>query len=188
MQQLTRLLIMAWLLHPLATLPDNLHQQPLFKIERSKNANIVQYDAQLNPDGTLFQKQPVIVYWVRLAEQGQVKKLSWLQRVFAYGFKAKTGETENSVDLFMAVDFGQPVSVISVHGTWHATIRSDQRLVLLEKIFVQAEDRGLTTKVEYIELSGKDADTGSAVTERLEPCAGRSRSFCKPRTGTESDG
>jgi Domain of unknown function (DUF4833) len=33
--------------------------QPLFYIERTLNANIVRYDAQLNSNGTLDQKEPV---------------------------------------------------------------------------------------------------------------------------------
>jgi hypothetical protein len=158
---------------------------PLFRIERSKNANIVQYDLQLAPDGTLFKDEPVKVYWLRLAEQGQVKKLSWLQRVFAYGFKARPSDQPDSVDLFMTADIGQPVRVQRLDGSYRATIRIDDQLVLLEKIFVQAKDSGLATIVEYIELFGTRADDGEMISERLIPCRKMSRSFCKPGPETE---
>ena len=42
--------------------------QSLFVIERSKNANVVQYDARLTADGVLDPKEPVKVYWILLAE------------------------------------------------------------------------------------------------------------------------
>jgi hypothetical protein len=158
---------------------------PLFKIERSKNANIVQYDVQLEPDGSLREKEPVSVYWVRHAEQGQVKKLSWLQRVFAYGFKARPGPEPGSVDLTMAADIGQQVRLQMYQGAYRATIIIDDQLVLLEKIFVQARDNGLATVVEHIELHGAIAASGEPVTERLEPCRKMSRSFCKPRSETK---
>jgi predicted small lipoprotein YifL len=44
--------------------------QPLFIIEHSKDANVVQYDARLTADGNLDPKEPVIVYWVIRAEDG----------------------------------------------------------------------------------------------------------------------
>ena len=37
-----------------------LDRQDLFRIERSKNANIIQYDAQVRPDGKLDRKKPVV--------------------------------------------------------------------------------------------------------------------------------
>jgi len=46
--------------------PAQKKTQPLFIIERSKNANIVHYDAQLTASGKLDPNEPVIVYWVLL--------------------------------------------------------------------------------------------------------------------------
>lgn len=69
----------------------------LFRIERNKNANIIQYAAQVQEDGTLHRKKPVTAYWVRLAEQGQEKKLTWTQRKFAYGFDVTLSEDNHSV-------------------------------------------------------------------------------------------
>ena len=48
---------------------------PLFIIERSKNANVVHYDARLTADGKLDPKEPVIAYWVLLAKDGRREKL-----------------------------------------------------------------------------------------------------------------
>ncbi|MFB3077782.1 MAG: DUF4833 domain-containing protein [Lysobacterales bacterium] len=68
--------------------PGAIEQQHLFKIERSKNANIVQYDARVLPDGKLDPDKPVVGYWIRLAEDGRKMKLRFLEKRFAYGFRA----------------------------------------------------------------------------------------------------
>ena len=43
-------------------------QQPLFTIARSTNANLVQYDARVLSSGALDPKQPVVAYWMMLAQ------------------------------------------------------------------------------------------------------------------------
>ena len=62
---------------------------PLFIIERSKNANVVHYDARLTADGKLDPKDPVIAYWVLSAEDGRREELSWIEKKKAYGFDIK---------------------------------------------------------------------------------------------------
>ena len=187
MRNIPILLILVIFLQPSILLADDLERHPLFKIERSKNANILQYDAQIRPDGTLDKKKPVVVYWVRLAEQGQIKKLSWIQRVFAYGFKTRQDPRSDSVSLDMAVDIGQPVKVQRVNGVYRATLTIDDRLMVLERIYIRTIENGLLTKVKSIELFGWGADDDEVMYERLEPCGKSSKSFCKPRTHTEGD-
>lgn len=187
MRNLIVVLMFALSLHPLVLMAEEPGRLPLFKIERSKNANILQYDAQVNQDGSLFKKKPVVVYWVRLAEQGQTRKLSWIQRVFAYGFKARHDQSSDSVSLYMAADIGQPVKVQRISGVYRATVSINNQLVVLDKIFVQSSGNGISTKVEYIELFGSSADSGEIIQERLSPCRKNSKSFCKPRPHTEGD-
>jgi len=40
---------------------------------------------------------------------------------------------------------------------------------VLEKLFIQARDKLLGPKVEYIELYGKDLRTGAACSEKILP-------------------
>ena len=65
----------------------------LFHVERSRNANIVQYDALLDSNGDLLAKEPVDGYWIRHAEQGEVKTLTWVRKKFAYGNKVRISGT-----------------------------------------------------------------------------------------------
>jgi len=69
--------------------------RPLFIIERSKNANVVHYDARLTADGKLDPKQPVIAYWIMLAKEGRREELSWIEKKKAHGFHIKPDPSVN---------------------------------------------------------------------------------------------
>ena len=94
-----------------------LDRQGLFRIERSKNANIIQYDAQVRPDGKLDKKNPVVGYWIRLAEQGQEQELTWLQNKFAFGFIDRTYKAyikEENIDANVEYIIADPILLENV--------------------------------------------------------------------------
>lgn len=148
---------------------DQTVQQPLFRIERNTNNNIIQYDAQVGPTGELDKKKPVLAYWIRLAEQGQVKKLSWLQRKFAYGFKSKFDPKTDTATLEMAADIGRPIKVQREGETYKAIADINGKPSRIVKIFIHATGKGLSAKVDFIELHGINLDTGDKTFERFVP-------------------
>ncbi len=154
---------------PLVPQADELERQGLFRIERNKNANIIQYDAQVTPHGKLDIKDPVVGYWIRLAEQGQVQKLSWIQRKFAFGFKADLDADSEGVSLDMAIDPGQLISVRHCGQDYKAIMDIDGKSSQLEKIYIHASGKGLTTRINYLELYGMALDGGEETYQRLLP-------------------
>jgi hypothetical protein len=169
MRKFTAFLILVLLCVPLLVQAETPTRQSLFKIERSKNANIIQYDAQVGSDGKLVKKEPIVGYWVRLAEQGQVQELSWVQRTFAFGFKAKLDSNREAAQLDMAADFGQPIMVIRNGDEYRATFSIEDSLAYLEKIFIQASGKGMSITIEYIEMFGEDIKTGEARYQKFFP-------------------
>jgi len=164
------LLIMLGLLFTTSGLwAAELERQAIFKIERSKNANIVQYDVQLGADGKLDRKKPVVAYWVRLADKGQIGKLSWLQRKFVYGFKAKLDKGSDSVKLKMAAKFGRLIHVTREGGEYRASTLIDNADSWLDTIYIASSGDGMGARVDYIELHGVDKDSGEARHERFSP-------------------
>ena len=143
--------------------------QSLFKIERSKNANIIQYDAQIGSDGKLLRKEPVIGYWIRLAEQGQVQQLSWVQRTFAFGFSAKYHRDSDTATIDMVADIGQPITVKRVEGKYLAVIDFEGQPSQLERIFIQAHGKGISVTVEYVEIFGVDLKSGEPTYGKIIP-------------------
>lgn len=143
--------------------------RPLFIIERSKNANVVHYDARLTADGELDPKEPVIAYYVMLAEDGRRKELNWIEKKMAYGFDMKPDPSGNGYHMTI---MGAPQQTITVRKEGNA-IRAELviagRPAVLEKMYIQASEGLVWPKVHYIELHGKDLLTGEKRFERVLP-------------------
>jgi hypothetical protein len=162
-------LTLALIYAPLAVQAETPERQHLFHIERSKNANIVQYDAQVGADGKLLKKEPVVGYWIRLAEEGQVKELSWVQRTFAFGFDTKLDKSRESAELDMKADVGREIRVIRNGDEYRATVMIDGALSYFEKMYIDAARKGMSLKVRFVELYGEDMQTGEVRYEKFVP-------------------
>jgi len=143
--------------------------QPLFIIERNKNANVVHYDANLTPDGKLDPGNPVIAYWMLLAEDGRRKNLNWMEKKKAYGVKIRPDASHNGYILTLAAAPWMPLAVKNEAGSAHVEADIGGRPAILQKMFIQSRERLMGPKVEYIELYGKDRQTGEALREKILP-------------------
>ena len=153
-------------LFPAAAQPET---QPLFIIERSKNANVVHYDARLNADGKLDPKEPVIAYWIMLAEDGRREDLNWIEKKKAYGFDIKPDPSGNGYKMTVVAAPDRPITVRKEGDAACAELVIDGRPAVLEKMYINSAD-GLTgPKVRYIELHGKDVKTGEKRYEKIVP-------------------
>ena len=142
---------------------------PLFIIERSKNANVVHYDARITDDGKLDPKEPVIAYWVVLAEDGRREKLNWIEKKKAYGFTIKPDPSVNGYKMTLVAAPKQRITVKKEKDAVRAEAVIDGRPAVLVKMYINASD-GLTgPKVQYIEVYGKDLQTGEQRREEMVP-------------------
>jgi hypothetical protein len=142
--------------------------QSLFVIARSKNANIVQYDARLTADGVLDPKEPVKGYWILLAEDGRHEELNLLGRR-AYGFDIKRDASGKSWAMTLAAYPKREITVRQVGAMARAEILIDGKPSILEKLYVNSTEGWSLPKVNYIELFGKDLKTGEKRYEKLLP-------------------
>jgi hypothetical protein len=150
-------------------LSQGLEIRHLFKIERSKNANIIQYDVQLTPDGKLYQKEPVIAYWIRVAEDGRKRELSYIQRKLSYGIRTKCDPVSNSAIVEIVAARSRAIKVYEVEGVYRGETRINGQPAFLERIFVTSIKNGLFRKTNFIELFGKNIKTGVDCYEKLSP-------------------
>ena len=162
-----------WLLAVLALLvlpaAAQVKTSPLFIIERSKNANVVHYDARLTADGELDPEEPVIAYWILLAKDGRREKLSWIEKKKAYGFTIKPDPSVNGYKMTLVAAPEKQITVKKEKDTVHAEAVIEGRSAILEKMYINASD-GLTgPKVQYIEVHGKDLQTGEKLREKMVP-------------------
>jgi hypothetical protein len=142
---------------------------PLFHIERNKNANIVQYDALVDQNGNLYAKEPIEAYWVRLADDGKTKELTWVQKKFAYGFKVDLNKQDNSATVDMVANIGRSLVVKHNGEDYRAVANINSVESFITRIFIQASGSGTSTKVEYIEMYGSAVSNQEEQYERIIP-------------------
>jgi hypothetical protein len=154
-----------------AAAPTAAHKknQLLFIIERSKNANVVHYDARLTADGKLDPREPVIAYWAERAEGSPREELNWIEKKMAYGFTVKPDPSVNGYRMALVVAPEKQIIVKKVKDAVHAEGVINGRPVVLEKLHIHASDTLMGYKVHYVEVYGKDLQTGERLREKMVP-------------------
>jgi hypothetical protein len=149
---------------------EGVRTEPLFSIARSKNANVVHYDARVHERGRLDGDEPVVAYWVMLAEDGRREGLTWIERRLAYGFSATVGHDGGELRLRLRAFPRRELAVRrDDKGHFRAEITLAGAPAVLERIFVASVEHGVTPSVRYFDLFGRRRDDGSRVTERILP-------------------
>jgi hypothetical protein len=144
-------------------------QQPLFIIERSTNANVVHYDANLAPNGELDRRQPVNAYWIMAARDGRREELSGFEKSRAYGFNIEPEADSHAYRLELVAQKNRAIRVYRNGDTVRAETTIDGRRAYLTRIFVNARKVLAVPTVHSIELFGIDPKTGQAVHETVNP-------------------
>jgi Domain of unknown function (DUF4833) len=141
----------------------NEHSQ-LFRIARSKNANVVVYRAKLRGVG-LDPARPVSAHWLMLAEDGRREELTWAERQLAYGFEVTDVAADRCRVSLLACKDRQLVVERGVEG-FRALCRIAGQRAVLQRIFVQTREGGLLPSVQHVDLFGSSL-RGAPLTERL---------------------
>ena len=139
----------------------------LFRIERSKNANVVLYEANPGKGAALNPDEPIVASWQLLATTGKRESLSFFERLFAYGFDARIAPSADGWSLTLKALKGRTIRVAPRGDCLSAFAVIDGADAVLQKIFVQTDERGPAPAVQYIELFGIDPATGEARYEKV---------------------
>jgi hypothetical protein len=146
----------------------DLSTQRLFHIERNKNANIVVYDAQVQSDGSLYQEQPVIVYWLMFAKDSSRQGLNKIENNKAYGFDTE-GLGKDSVLIILKANSKRNIEIRRIKNRYHAIITQGGKQVYLEHVYVMAKEKGPRVSVQYVEIFGRDIKSGEDFYEKIIP-------------------
>jgi intergrase/recombinase len=143
-------------------------RDPLFKVERSKNANFVRYDACLLQDGNLSGSNPVDVYWV--LGRGEKEELNAIEKEYAYGIDSRKKLGENKFRIVINALKDREIIVEELNADYKAFVRIKGKRSILEKVYVKSEERSLGfPKVNYVDLFGRSLQTNQPVRERIVP-------------------
>jgi len=142
---------------------------PLFVIARSKNANVIHYEARLATSGALDREQPIDAYWVMRAEDGRREGLTWLEERLAYGWSASFDARGELLVRLRA--FSERAIRVSraENGSFGAVLRVAGHPALLERIYVASDGGSLTPSVRYVDLFGTTLGDRRRITERILP-------------------
>ncbi len=140
----------------------------LFKIERSKNKNIVQYDACLLQNNNVSEANPVYTYWV--LANGQKEELNIVERKQAYGIESKEKLGENKFRILLGALKDREIIIQKMKGDYKALVRINGKLSILERVYVKSEEQVIgLPKVHYIDLFGRILQTNQPIKERMTP-------------------
>jgi len=138
----------------------------LFYLQRTSNTNTIVYELNYKK-GKLDESNPVHVFWIRYAEQGQRAELSWIQRVFAYGVKVK--EMPDSSYRVRLTSYAGYTMFLKKGADKNYRLYApiNGKIMLLNRIFVKITGGSMwSPDIEYFEVSGIDPVTGKPVAER----------------------
>ena len=143
-------------------------EDPLFFIERSKNKNLVQYDVRLTENDNILDSDPFSVYWV--LENGTQRDLTLIQRRFAYGVDSYEKLEKNKLRVFFVALKDREVIVEKTKGSFRAIITINGKPSVLERVYVESRERSIgLPQVVYVDLFGRNKETGLSVSERMLP-------------------
>jgi hypothetical protein len=141
---------------------------PLFRIERSKNKNIVQYDICVSENGDVPDSKPVTAYWI--LENGKKHDLNFIEANLAYGIDSQEKLGENRYRIVVVAMKDRNIVVEKSAEGYRAITLISGKESILEKIYVNSEERMLgLPKVDYIDLFGRAVQTDASVKERIIP-------------------
>jgi hypothetical protein len=144
------------------------NSKQLFYLQRTHNFNTIVYELNYK-NGSIDTENPVRGFWIRYQERGQREELSFVQRKFAYGLKT-TKISENQYELsFVSYKKYKMYLKLGADKKFSVYTNINQKPAILTRIFIKLNGGSFwSPNIEYIEISGIEADSHSVVKERLK--------------------
>lgn len=145
----------------------------VFFLQRSMNRNTVVYGARYEADGRLS-RRPVRAYWRRYEEQSQTKPLKLVERLFAYGVKARPGAGDKADWKVTFAALSGLVAELRQSGPFQSALwaRINNRDYKLIYGFLDLDDSGLVPRVVQLRLYTYDPVSENHVTHLISVSGG----------------
>ncbi len=141
---------------------------PLFRIERNKNRNIVQYNACFLQNNKISDENPVEAYWV--LANGRKEELNIVEAKQAYGIEQKEKLGEHKFRVLLGALKDRDIIVQKIRGNYKAVVQINGEPSILERVYVSAEEKTLGLPVvHYVDVFGRVLRTNRLIKERITP-------------------
>ena len=140
----------------------------LFYLQRPANTNTLVYELNME-NGIINKQNPIHIFWINYAGNGQTEELSDIQRKYAYGIKA----TEVSDNIFECTLVAYKKLKLTVQEgddkQYHAYAIVNEKKMVINRIYLQVKGGGLfKPRIDYVEMKGIDVLSGAAVEEKIK--------------------
>ena len=147
---------------------DTTENNKLFKIDRSRDPDVIMYDVNLNSRGELDKSSPINIYWIKNTEKGIIEPLTGIQKKFGYGLKFLS-ITDDMAD-FQFVSYIERVFKLrkTANKKFKVFTVLNNNEVEVRRLYIQFEDKSFWfPSISKIEIYGIDANNGDPVHESI---------------------
>jgi hypothetical protein len=138
----------------------------LFRIERSINRNVVQFDVRLMENSDLPDSSPVFAYWI--LENGQQEELTPIQQKYAYGIYSQEKLAKNKFRILLVAFKDREIIIEKIRGSYRAVTSVNGKQSILEKVYVRSKETWTGfPQVFQVDLFGRIKETGLSAEERI---------------------
>lgn len=142
----------------------------LFKIDRSKDKNVVLYDINLTETGQLHSKKPINYYWIKNEKKGNIEGLTWIQKKYAYGIDYLAITDEFATFKFVSYDKLTFTLKKSKDKKYHVFTKFNDKLVKVKYVFVQIDGGTFwIPNVTEVKIYATEVKTGKEVIKTIYP-------------------
>ena len=141
----------------------------MFFLQRNLDANTVMYDLNYTIDNQIDIDEPLDVFYISYADDGQRRELNWIERKFAYGYSSKSITGTEEIEISLHAYNKRKIRLIKDGKRYIPIMEIKGKRAKLTNLFVQADESGIWPKVQFIEIFGKDLVTGEQVFEKFYP-------------------
>ncbi|MFC2115971.1 DUF4833 domain-containing protein [Bacteroidota bacterium] len=172
MQHIIPSLLFVLLLSAGFTNPDQEENFPgdymLFKIDRSRDADMVLYDVNLDKQGKLDPSAPISIYWEKITEGGRHESITGIQNKFGYGIRYYN-ISDKSADFQIIAYKDQTFQLReSDNNQYRVYTHSSGKEIELSSLKIHFEDDSFWfPRISKIEINGIETDKGVYVTETV---------------------
>lgn len=145
-------------------------KKPLFKIERSKDANQILYDVCTVANNKLDVENPIFPYWIRKTEGNKIKPLTWIQEHYAYGLEFTYSSEQMAHFHFVSYNKRNFTLKKDKQGDFKVYTKLNNKEVIVNRIFIQIDGGTFwVPKISKVELHTIEPNSGKELLEIIHP-------------------
>ncbi|MBW6480423.1 MAG: DUF4833 domain-containing protein [Bacteroidales bacterium] len=144
----------------------------LFKIERSRDADIIYYKLNINSDGLIDQNEPLEIFWIKHSDRNQKEPLTRIQNSLSYGVKYLEKTKKKLLFRFQSANERDFIITTDdvLNSSYRVYTKVNGKLMIFEKMYIHFGNESFwNPKIDQIDLHVSDPHTGKKIVDTFKP-------------------